>query len=364
MARTLHELTDLCRVIEEVIQTLPDAFHWLKRRKKDAGPNHSVWHLLFHWEQIHPALEAQLREGTYGFSPVKHFRKKDGQVIDVWDAQDLLVMKALALCLNRVFQFYLARTCMHVKDRGGCPATVRQVKRELNNHYDRVCRTDVAQYYTNIDHTILLKQLATRVKDEKVMRLLQAVCQRTVIYNGHYQCIQNKSIARGSPLSPLFAAIYLTPLDRAMEAFKGKIFYRRFMDDWVILSRGQQPLRRAVKAMYRVLDQLKLKVHPDKTFIGRVTLGFSFLGYWLTPHDCRVSLLSLYRCLTKSCRLLERNHSWERLETYWQYWHRWAHTQALSEQGISKTMHLLRKQANIVYRYLLGCTLGCVVAIN
>lgn len=42
------------------------------------------------------------------------------------------------------------------------------------------------------------------------------------------------------------------------------------MDDWVILVTTQSQLRRVIKMTHRVLKQLKLKMHPDKTMIGRI----------------------------------------------------------------------------------------------
>jgi len=53
----------------------------------------------------------------------------------------------------------------------------------------------------------------------------------------------------------------------------------RFMDDWVALTKTRWQLRRAVKTARQVLNSLKVDIHPDKTFVGRVSRGFTFLGY-------------------------------------------------------------------------------------
>ncbi|MCP3955746.1 MAG: reverse transcriptase, partial [Desulfobacterales bacterium] len=75
-------------------------------------------------------------------------------------------------------------------------------------------------------------QCETLVPDKVVMRLLAQVVQRTVEWGGTFREI-NRGIGRGSPLSPLFATLYLKPLDDAMD--KAGIAYVRYMDDWVIL---------------------------------------------------------------------------------------------------------------------------------
>ncbi len=54
------------------------------------------------------------------------------------------------------------------------------------------------------------------------------------------------------------------------------------MDDWVILAPTRWSLRRAVRMVNQTLHELRLEQHPDKTFVGRIERGFTFLGYWIT----------------------------------------------------------------------------------
>ncbi|MGD1092890.1 MAG: reverse transcriptase domain-containing protein [Bryobacteraceae bacterium] len=88
-----------------------------------------------------------------------------------------------------------------------------------------------------------------------------------------------RGISLGCPLSPVMAAIYLEPL-RRMEATG--LSYARFMDDWVILAPKRWSLRRAIRTVNEMLRELRVEQHPDKTFIGRIERGFTFLGYWIT----------------------------------------------------------------------------------
>ena len=54
------------------------------------------------------------------------------------------------------------------------------------------------------------------------------------------------------------------------------------MDDWVILAPTRWSLRRAIRTVNETLRELRVEQHPDKTFIGRIKRGFTFLGYWIT----------------------------------------------------------------------------------
>jgi len=51
------------------------------------------------------------------------------------------------------------------------------------------------------------------------------------------------------------------------------------MDDILILTHTRWQNQRAVKALNQCFNRLKVKQHPDKTFIGRIDKGFDFLGY-------------------------------------------------------------------------------------
>ena len=98
-------------------------------------------------------------------------------------------------------------------------------------------------------------------------------------------------------------------LDKQMEDLQATtgIRYQRYMDDYVIFAPTRHKLRKAIKLMYAVLDDLKVEVHPKKRFIGTTRRGFDFLGYWLEPHrPLTPSQVSLTRLIDRSRQLLER----------------------------------------------------------
>ncbi len=78
--------------------------------------------------------------------------------------------------------------------------------------------------------------------------------------------------------------------------------------------------------MYAVLDDLKVKVHPQELFIGTTRRRFDFLGYWLEPlKPLTPSQVSLTRLIELSRQLHERTASITRLRQYvhrWLQWHR------------------------------------------
>ena len=64
-----------------------------------------------------------------------------------------------------------------------------------------------------------------------------------------------------------------------------RYFYRRYIDDIIVLAKTRWHLRCAIRTVNQHFNALKLAQAPDKTFIGRIEKGFDFLGYRFgSPH--------------------------------------------------------------------------------
>jgi RNA-directed DNA polymerase len=173
-------------------------------------------------------------------------------------------------------------------------------------HYHYVCKTDVKHFYETIDQHILIDQLYQHIQHRVLRRYLYQAIRRTVTYGGLFMDIQ-KGISRGCPISPLLGAFYLKQLDQAFaNTGTTQYFYVRYMDDILILSKTRWQLRAAVKRMNHIFDQLKLKQHPDKTFIGRISRGFDFLGYHYQPQGLSIAIITVRKHLERCHQLYEQ----------------------------------------------------------
>ena len=84
------------------------------------------------------------------------------------------------------------------------------------------------------------------------------------------------------------------------------MFYVRFMDDWIVLSRNRWKLKKAIQIVNQTLNELKVKKHPDKTFIGRIAKGFDFLGYSFEPKGLSIAPKTLANFLDRMTQLYEQ----------------------------------------------------------
>src|SRR5271167_4541547 len=117
-------------------------------------------------------------------------------------------------------------------------------------------------------------------------------------------------------------AFYLKLLDERMELTG--LPYARFMDDWVILAPTRWKLRAAIRLVNETLAELKVEQHPDKTFIGRISRGFDFLGYVFSPTGLEVAPRAVEHCVERVSQLYERGADLVRIGAYVRCWKRWA----------------------------------------
>jgi len=312
---------------EVVSSTMLDtAFAWLCKRRIHTPAVPMSGTSAAAGRELKIQLQDSLLRGQYRFSPLRRIRI-DGECIELWAALDAPVLKALAMLLNRRLDF--PKNCYHVpgkdgEEKRGAKAAVRHICSRLpSNQF--VFRSDVKSYYASIGHAVLLSLVRDRIDEPVVMDLVGQYLHRTVDENCLYSTL-TRGISLGCRLSPVMAAIYLEPLDRRMEATG--LTYARFMDDWVILAPTRWALRRAIVVVNETLRELRVEQHPDKTFIGRIARGFTFLGYWITEKGVTGVAPSAWEGFQERfARLYEqdapREETLRRIGQYVRRWKRW-----------------------------------------
>ena len=256
---------------------LEEAMRWLRNIRKDYSSNSDIWDLRRQWNTIKHDLLKQLNNASYQFGFIERLEFSDA-TISLWSSKDMIALKLVSQALGERMVNHIPKSCYHVKSHGGLKKAVADTQEALQN-YRHVLRSDVKGYYESINFNSLFSIIESYINHPILLTLIRNACHRTETRGGIFYEYHEKGIPMGSPLSPLLGAIALIPLDQAIGKIND-VFYARFMDDWVVLTKSKTALRKVIKLTHQIIQSLKLELHPMKTFIGKIDRGFNFLAYY------------------------------------------------------------------------------------
>jgi RNA-directed DNA polymerase len=153
---------------------------------------------------------------------------------------------------------------------------MRKIWKEIHSGWEWIVDADLKDFFGSVDHGKLLTLIAQRVADGRVLRLIEAMLKAGSYGQGRLFPTE-RGTSQGSVVSPLLSNILLTPFDQEMRR-KG-FQLTRFADDWVITCQSKAEARAALAAALRILKELGVELHSQKTRIVHVQHGFEFLGY-------------------------------------------------------------------------------------
>ena len=227
-------------------------------------------------------LEKELQENTYQPQPVLQHpipkRDKPGEfrMLGVPTIYDRVCQQALLNRLEPIFEPIFDDASFGYRRGRSTKDALRKVWKEIQGGSEWIVDGDLKDFFGSVDHEKLLTLVAHRIADGRVLRLVEAMLKA-----GSYGKGQLFPTERGTPqggvVSPALSNILLTPFDREMRLRGYQL--TRYADDWVITCQSAAEARSAVEAARRILKQLGVELHPQKTRIVHVRHGFEFLGY-------------------------------------------------------------------------------------
>jgi len=260
---------------------LKEAMWRVKANKGSAGIDGMTVDELPDYPQL-LVIREQLRSGIYEPQPVKRVEipKPDGGVrkLGIPTALDRFVQQAVMQVLQRQWDQTFSDSSYGFRPGRSTHQAVAQAQQYIAAGYGWVVDLDLEKFFDRVNHDKLMGQIAKRVRDKRLLKLIRAFLNAGVMENG----LVSPSVEgtpQGGPLSPLLSNLVLDELDRELER-RGHRFVR-YADDCNIYVRSERAGQRVMDSITRFITQrLKLKVNDKKSAVARPQerkfLGFSF----------------------------------------------------------------------------------------
>jgi group II intron reverse transcriptase/maturase len=247
--------------------------------------------------------------------------------------RDRVCMTAAMLVLDPIFEADLPPEQYAYRPGRNAQQAVIEVEETLFRGHPEVVDADLADYFGSIPHAELMRSLARRIVDRRVLHLIKMWLECSVEETDDRgrktrtteAKDQRRGIPQGSPISPLLANLYMRRFvlgwkKLGLEKSLGSRIVT-YADDLVILCRKGKAAE-ALRHLRELMGKLKLTVNEEKTRICKVPEEeFDFLGYTFgrmysrTTGKARLGMRPSKKSIR---RMVEKLHAMTAVSVTWQ----------------------------------------------
>lgn len=301
------------RLMERVVarENMTAAYWRVVNNKGSAGVDGmTVDELRDYLQQYWETIKCSLLNGTYRPNSVRAvFIEKLGggmRQLGIPTVVDRLIQQALHQELSPIFDPLFSEHSYGFRAGKSAHAAVLQARDYQCEGKRWVVDMDLAKFFDEVNHDILISKIRQHVKDKRILKLIRRYLKAGIMIDG-ISSIRIKGTPQGSPLSPLLSNIMLDELDKELER-RGHRFCR-YADDGNVYVSSQRAGERVLASLTRFLEQkLRLKVNHNKSAVARpwkrIFLGYSFS--WHKQPKIRIPKETTQRFRSKAKQLFRR----------------------------------------------------------
>jgi RNA-directed DNA polymerase len=333
--RKAHSLTG--RIDDRLVMC---AFKAVKKNRGAAGIDKvSIQMFEQNLDENLKALMRELKTGTLVPKPLRRvWIAKDAKgtklrPLGIPAVKDRIAQEVIRRLLEPIFEPLFHDCSFGFRPKRSCHKAVEKVLSYHAQGFGITLDADIAGFFDNIPHRLIVTAVAEEVADGNVLRLIEKFLAAGVMENGVFKPT-TIGTPQGGVISPLLANIVLNKLDWRLEE-KGYRFVR-YADDFVVVCKTRTEATTALELVEQVMTELGLSLSPEKTKIGGYGKGYDFLGFRLSSKSRTMRPKSLEKFKTKIRELTRRHYN-------------------LDEEAITKLNQVIRGTANYFATHFSTC---------
>jgi group II intron reverse transcriptase/maturase len=292
-------------------QLMRQAFRAVKRNRGAAGVDKvSISMFAANLEENLAALLRDLKTGTFRPLPLRrvHIPKGPGsnklRPLGIPVVRDRVAQEVIRRLLAPIFEPRFHDASFGFIRGRNCHQAIERVLELHRQGYKVVLDADIAGFFDNIPHRVIMEAVAAEVADGNILDLVEGFLTAGVMEDGVFKPT-TIGTPQGGVISPLLANIVLNHLD--WQLHQAGYHFARYADDFVVVCQTKRQAHEALALVERVLtDDLGLQLSSEKTKVTTFGKGYEFLGFFLSSRSRRMREKSVQKFKAKVRELTVR----------------------------------------------------------
>ena len=212
--------------------------------------------------------------------PYKKEINKEGvmkkRVVYSYPSDINMILKMIAYLLYE-YDDYFASNCYAFRRSYGVKDAIMKI-RTIHGISEKYClKADISNYFNSIDTMLLLQKLFfLKEKDRRLYDFFEKLLTADIAKCGNAVIHEKRGAMAGTPVSPFFANVYLTDVDRYFE--EQGILYFRYSDDILLFADTRERLAEYKDELFEQIKKHHLKLNKEKVSICAPGEKWDFLG--------------------------------------------------------------------------------------